>query len=376
MTIADRLPLTDAFTIDAEAGTLDMSLRLLLILIGVAIVAGVYFIGLRRRQRDAPVVFGRRFTRDMPDITLHHEDDADLDEEEVEIRVLPPREATAQPAAPPASPPAEHAEEPAMTPVAAVRTHDEDEDERTLIRRPRPKAARGETTPSPQPRALDARAASTEPRIGSGIVLPATEFEDHDLPRVRHDALLDEEPDNARQTSEQLDLFGAAPPAPTPPRTRRGGRTDVDTDAEDATNDNGVITLFVRATEKRPFGGPELVRSMNAVGLKFGDMSIFHHFGAGDLRTAKPLFSAANMFEPGTFDLGRIEAFRTTGIVMFMQLPGALEGPVAFELLLNTAQRLAELLGGEIYATPQAALDPKGIARLRRRAARHARAAD
>ena len=76
------------------------------------------------------------------------------------------------------------------------------------------------------------------------------------------------------------------------------------------------------------------------------------------------------MFEPGTFEMSRIEAFETTGIVLFMQLPTPLDGPVAFELLLNTAQRLTELLDGELYAGPRSRLDPRNIAEFRERAAR------
>ena len=74
------------------------------------------------------------------------------------------------------------------------------------------------------------------------------------------------------------------------------------------------------------------------------------------------------MFEPGVFDLGRIEGFRTAGFVLFMQLPAPLDNAVAFELLLNTAQRLAEQLDGELFATPGARLDKTAIATLRRRA--------
>jgi cell division protein ZipA len=131
------------------------------------------------------------------------------------------------------------------------------------------------------------------------------------------------------------------------------------------------VTLYVRARVGHHFSGTDLVKALNGVGMHFGEMSIFHHFGTGDLRCDVPVFSAANMFEPGTFDLRKIEAFRTSGLALFMQLPGPLDGPVAFELLLNTAQRLAALAGGELFADPRTLLDPTGIARLRKRAGRY-----
>jgi len=321
-----------------------MSLRLLLILIGLAIIAGVYFFSARRRRRDAQVVFGRRFNRELPDITLHHDDDDDTEVGE-EFEVVTPARAVSTPA-------------PSPPPPTFDRDPRDDRDRPSIA----PRHAPPPPAPPPVARTL----------VG-GIVLPPEDLATEDLPRVRNDTLLDDEPDNARRASDQLDLFGAESAAPQA-RARRTPRPVAPPEPPEAPDD-GVITLFVRAHERRPFGGPELVRALNAVGMRYGEMSIFHHFGAGDLVCDSAVFSAANMFEPGTFDLPRIEAFRTAGIVLFLQLPGPLEGPVAFELLLNTAQRLAELSGGELYATPQALLDPAAIARLRRRAARfgHAR---
>jgi cell division protein ZipA len=319
-----------------------MSLRLLLIVIGLAIIAGVYFFTARRRRSDAQVIFGRRFNRELPEITLHHDEDDETEiDEDFEV-VSPARPVSNQrtPQAPPAS--------------------DRDEPD---ARPPPPRdTAQTQAPLSPAPRAPT-----------GGIRLPPLDLATEDLPRVRNDTLLDDEPDNARRASDQLDLFGAESAAPQA-RGRRAARPAAVPETPEAPDD-GVITLFIRAHERRPLGGPELVRALNAVGMRHGEMSIFHHFGAGDLVCDNAVFSAANMFEPGTFDLSRIEAFRTTGIVLFLQLPGPLEGPVAFELLLNTAQRLAELSGGELYATPQTPLDPPAIARLRRRAARfvHAR---
>ena len=322
-----------------------MSLRVLLILIGLAIVAGVYFFTARRRRQDAQVVFGRRFNRELPDITLQHDDDDETEVDE-DYEIVAPARTISNPV-PPQAPP-------------ALNRNERDEAPESPRRAAAPQAPRAPSAPVAR-------------SLAGGIVLPPEELASEDLPRVRNDTLLDDEPDNARRASDQLDLFGAESAAPEA-RGRRAARPVAPAEPPQAPDD-GVITLFIRAHERRPFGGPELVRALNAVGMRYGEMSIFHHFGAGDLVCDSAVFSAANMFEPGTFDLPRIEAFRTTGIVLFLQLPGPLEGPVAFELLLNTAQRLAELSGGELYATPQALLDPPAIAHLRRRAAHfvHAR---
>ena len=134
-----------------------------------------------------------------------------------------------------------------------------------------------------------------------------------------------------------------------------------------------LITLFLRPRADGAFSGPAIVRNVNAVGMRHGDMRIFHHFGTEELRCKAPLFSLANMFEPGYFDLNRIEAFRTQGLVMFLPLPPELDGPVSFELFLSTAQRLAEGLRADLLSAPDTVLEVPVVERLREQAAAFAR---
>ena len=129
-----------------------------------------------------------------------------------------------------------------------------------------------------------------------------------------------------------------------------------------------IIALYIRPPAGREFAGTAIVAAMNAVGLRFGDMKIFHHYGAGELTTDTPLFSVANLVEPGHFDLANIDRFSTPGLAMFLQLPGPLDGAVAFELFLNTAQRLAEALDGDLYGAPERLLDGITIDEMRHEA--------
>lgn len=313
-----------------------ISLRIVLVIIGVLIIAGVYFLSARKRQQDSRVTYDRRFSRmDIPDVILDEDGEPRDPNDDWEIITRP-----ASPPPPPADmPPPRMREQPAAA----------------------------------KPRIP----ASLEPRISvpQDVVLPPEDSVLNDLPAVRNDAVVAPEPSNARRRSDQLDLFGA-PEAPPPARpSRTTNRAAAPPPAAPLPPDDGIIMLYVRAREGQPITGTNLVKGFNAVGMQHGDMDIFHHFGAGELTCDTAVFSAANMFEPGTFDLGRIEAFRTAGVALFLQLPGPLDGPVAFELLLNTAQRLTELVGAELYATPQTRLDSKGIARLRARAARFSHAA-
>ena len=214
----------------------------------------------------------------------------------------------------------------------------------------------------------DEEAVVFAPRLPDDVVLPREDEIIVDLPAVRNDAVEADQSGDKGNTEDQLDLFPQA-------RDRLAADDELSVAAGSASvlkaGDSGVLRLYVRARKDQQFTGTGLVKALNGVGMQFGEMSIFHHFGAGDLKCEVPVFSAANMFEPGTFDLSKIEAFRTSGVALFMQLPGPLDGPVAFELLLNTAQRLATLSGGDLFTEPRTLLDSGGIARLRNRAGRY-----
>jgi cell division protein ZipA len=87
---------------------------------------------------------------------------------------------------------------------------------------------------------------------------------------------------------------------------------------------------------------------MTELGCKFGDLGIFHRYentaGTGEL-----IFSVANMFNPGTFDLDNLENFETEGVAFFMALPMKFDGQQAFNMMLNAAKKLAtEIPQGQV----------------------------
>ena len=127
-----------------------------------------------------------------------------------------------------------------------------------------------------------------------------------------------------------------------------------------------IIALYVKPNSGHEFAGRDVVKALDKLGFRFGEMDIFHHFGSGELSAASALFSVANMLEPGHFDLSSIDDFQTPGLAMFLRLPGPLDGAVVFELFLNTAQRLADLLSAQVYCEPTKLLDGIEIDKLRR----------
>ena len=79
----------------------------------------------------------------------------------------------------------------------------------------------------------------------------------------------------------------------------------------------------------------------------------------------KPLFSLANMVEPGNFDINTMEQMNTPGLVMFQCLPSPIDPQVIFELMLNTAQRLAEILAADVCDDSRKLIDESKLNSIR-----------
>lgn len=132
-----------------------------------------------------------------------------------------------------------------------------------------------------------------------------------------------------------------------------------------------IIALYVLPEGQEGFRGPDIFTVLQDQGLQYGDMKIFHHYGVGEVKLKKSLFSVANIFEPGTFDNERMENFWSPGLVFFMQLPGPFGGRVTFELMLNVGQRVAEGLEGVLVDDQHYILVPETITTLRERIVRY-----
>ncbi|HET6433576.1 cell division protein ZipA [Dyella sp.] len=125
-----------------------------------------------------------------------------------------------------------------------------------------------------------------------------------------------------------------------------------------------IVTLFVVARDGQTFNGPDLIVAAEKAGLDFGDMGIYHRLIDGK-RELGPIFSVANMLKPGNFDLGRLETLRTPGLSFFMTLPAPIPALDAWDAMLPTAQRMAELLDGHVLDEERNALGRQRIAHIR-----------
>jgi cell division protein ZipA len=125
-----------------------------------------------------------------------------------------------------------------------------------------------------------------------------------------------------------------------------------------------IVTLFVSARSGETFSGANLIVAAEKAGLTFGDMGIFHRLMPGKPQ-AGPVFSMANMVKPGNFDMRHIDELRTPGVSFFLTLPGPLPALDAWDAMLPTAQRLAELLDGSVLDEERNTLGRQGVAHIR-----------
>jgi cell division protein ZipA len=121
-----------------------------------------------------------------------------------------------------------------------------------------------------------------------------------------------------------------------------------------------VLVLNVRTPEGEPISGAALLPMLLTLGFKFGDQDIFHRHvnsnGKGPV-----LFSLANMFKPGVFDIDNLENFETQGISLFMILPIEGDPHQVFNMMHNAARKLADEFGAQVLDGRRSVLTKQGL---------------
>ncbi|MGS2721556.1 cell division protein ZipA [Paraglaciecola aestuariivivens] len=121
-----------------------------------------------------------------------------------------------------------------------------------------------------------------------------------------------------------------------------------------------VLVLNVKVAEGQSIAGAALLPMLLTLGFKFGDQDIFHRHvnsnGKGPV-----LFSLANMFKPGNFDIDNLENFTTQGISLFMLLPIEGEPHQVFNMMHNAARKIADEFNGQIYDAKRVLLTKQSL---------------
>lgn len=129
---------------------------------------------------------------------------------------------------------------------------------------------------------------------------------------------------------------------------------------------SSTLMMFLLAKEHRQFAGYELLQTVLAAGLRFGEGHLFHRhqFANGQ---GPVLCSLAAATPTGVFDLQNIGAFSVRGLCLFMQ---ASKNPSIdeerFSIMLETGRQLSEGLDAHLLDDQRRPLTEERIARYHR----------
>lgn len=125
-----------------------------------------------------------------------------------------------------------------------------------------------------------------------------------------------------------------------------------------------IVTLYLAARAGTKLHGPDIVVAAEKTGLVYGHMGVFHRL-VDNHPERGPVFSVANIMKPGSFDMANIQSMETPAIAFFLTLPAPVAALDAWETMLPTAQRMAELLDGVVLDESRNALGRQRIAHIR-----------
>lgn len=232
-------------------------------------------------------------------------------------------------------------------------------------RREASRSPRVEPTPGPVPDLEDLAGSLTpvrrEPALGeaeAAEALPAGEIADAQASRALDEPVSERLQSSAYREAQQSRARRkpAAHPAEEPPARAS---------AAPEQRQRFVVLKIVRK-DAQWLDGAAVLEALLDSGLVHGEFNIFHRYAQnGDGSGDAPLFSVANLVEPGHFDLHVMEESRYPGLTVFMVLPGPKPGVSGFADLLATARHLASVLEAEL-------LDENGST-MTRQTARHIR---
>ncbi|MFT4197231.1 MAG: cell division protein ZipA [Pseudoxanthomonas sp.] len=125
-----------------------------------------------------------------------------------------------------------------------------------------------------------------------------------------------------------------------------------------------IVSLYVAAKAGHMLRGGDIVVAAEKTGLTFGHMNVFHRLVEGHPERG-PVFSMANIMQPGSFDMAHIRELETPAIAFFLTLPAPMAALEAWDVMLPNVQRMAELLDGVVLDDSRNALGRQRIAHIR-----------
>lgn len=125
-----------------------------------------------------------------------------------------------------------------------------------------------------------------------------------------------------------------------------------------------LVMLYLAAKSGHLITGAELVLAAEKVGLVYGHHNIYHRL-ADSAQSNEPVFSMANVIQPGYFDLRQIDTLQTPGVSFFLTLPGPVTAVQAWDMMLPIAERMAHLLDAILLDSDRNALGRQRILHIK-----------
>ncbi len=106
------------------------------------------------------------------------------------------------------------------------------------------------------------------------------------------------------------------------------------------------------------FRGVDIYNAAQEVGLDFAGRD---SLDCSDPKTGEPVFSLASAVGDGRIPKGELDSFKSSALVLFMELPGPWPGLKAYHQLLNVANEFVENFGAKVLDDNRSTLTEQGM---------------
>lgn len=313
-------------------------LRLILLGVGLVVIALIYFWGMRARIRERLEERRRRAQARLqenepvvPDDIVEHEP------QDVwaasEVRVIHPGNGRTETAG----------ERSAVSPVPQ-----DDSDQEAPGAPVIPDLVAAKTASADAAEAEQASAASAQPSTPPASV-KSTASRASATPSVPKAGAKTAAAESARED----------PPATSPrPRSTRAAE-------EPASPPAMTVLMTVLAPTGQSFTGGAIRSVCGSLHLVLGERGIWEcRSDNGDM-----IFGIGHLREPGVFDAAHLDALRTSGLLLFLKLPGPVNAITAVDRMIKVASDLARRLDGSVCDERRNRMTTQAMIRLRSEAA-------